>query len=96
MWTTIFISALLFAVIVVQFGIIRGFLRSEKSKGVHKCLTGREIEQIRRKLSVVGFNSVTPDDVYGLIKTIRDTHLGIYVDDDPYIPEDPYSDIGGE
>jgi hypothetical protein len=90
----ILILALLFVVVVVQFGIIRGFLRSEKSKGIHKCLTGREVEQVRRKLSVVGFNAVTPDDVYGLIKTIRDTHLGTYVDDDPYVPDDPYDDIG--
>jgi hypothetical protein len=36
---------------------------------------------------------ITPMDVLCLIKTIRDTNLGIWVDSDPYSPADPYEDI---
>ncbi len=95
-WILILVLALLLAVVVVEFFIIRGFLRGEKSSGKHEALTGREVELLRRKLASVGLRAITHDDVYNLIKTIRDTHLGKYVDKDPYIPADPYEDIGGD
>lgn len=89
----IFIFALLLFISVVEFYIIRGFLRQKQSSGEHRHLTGREIEEIRRKLSTVGMQDISIDDVFNLIMTIRDTHLGTYVDDDPYVPADPYDDI---
>jgi len=93
LWIFIGISALLLVVAVLEFGIIRGFMRTERSSGGHRHLTGREIEEIRRKLSTVGLAAVSEDDVSNLIMTIRDTHLGTYVDNDPYIPADPYDDV---
>ncbi len=99
MLTTILLSVLgltLIAAIVVEAIIIRGFLNSEKSEGGHRCLSGREIELIRRKLSTVGMQAIVIDDVFNLIKTIRDTHIGLYVDSDPYFPADPYGDINSK
>lgn len=88
---------LLSIVSVLEFIIIRGFIKTNAGSGVHKHLTGREIEEIRRKLSLVGgLNAIAKDDVYNLIMTVRDTHLGTYVDEDPYIPADPYEDIEEE
>ena len=78
---------------VIQFIMLRGSLKVETPTGEIKNLTGREVEIIRRKLSTIGIQTITIDDVFNLIKTIRDTHLGIYVDDDPYVPADPYEDI---
>ena len=87
------IFPLLSVVAVVEFIIIRGFLRTEKSINTNKHLTGREIEEVRRKLSTVGLNGISKWDILNLIKTIRDTHLGTYVDEDPYVPADPYEDV---
>ncbi len=87
------LSSLLLLVSVLEFIIIRGFLRTEDSEGTHNHLTGREIEEIRRKLSTIGLQAITVDEVFNLIMTIRDTHLGTYVDNDPYIPADPYDDV---
>ena len=85
--------ALLFGVAVVEFFIIKGFVKHSDSPRKHSHLTGREVEEIRRKLSSIGIQAITVDDVFNLIMTIRDTHLGTYVDEDPYIPADPYDDI---
>lgn len=78
---------------IVQFIMLRGALKIEKLSGEIIHLTGREIETIRRKLSTIGMQAITIGDVFSLIMTIRETHLGNYVDDDPYIPADPYEDI---
>jgi len=88
------IVVLLIAALVVCVGIIRGFLRVEKpiATGV-RPLTGYEIEVVRRRLLSIGMQAITPLDVFCLIKTIRDTNLGIWVDQDPYSPADPYEDI---
>ena len=87
------VFTLLLLVAVVEFFIIKGFMSHSKAPRQHRHLTGREIEEIRRKLSSVGMQAITIDDVFNLIMTIRDTHLGTYVDGDPYIPADPYEDI---
>ena len=78
---------------IFEFFVIRGCLRVNKSSTEQKCLTGREIEEMRRKLASVGLQSITIGDVFNLIKTIRDTNLGKYTDQDPYIPADPYEDV---
>ena len=87
------VFALLLVIAVVEFYIIRGFVRTEISSGEPGHLTGREIEMMRRKLSSVGLQALTADEVFSLIMTIRDTPLGTYEDTDPYIPADPYGDI---
>jgi len=87
------ILALLLLGNVVQFIMLRGVLKTEKSSGVTTHLTGREVEVIRRKISTIGLQALTEGDVLSLIKTIRDTHLGTYEDTDPYVPADPYDDI---
>lgn len=92
-WIFFLIFALLLLGNIVQFGIIRGFMRAERSTEGQRHLTGREVEVIRRKLATVGMSAITAVDVYNLIMTIRDTHLGTYVDEDPYVPADPYEDV---
>ena len=87
------VFALLLVTAVVEFYIIRGFIRTETSSVENKHLTGREIEEIRRRVSSVGLQAITVNDVFNLIMTIRDTHLGTYEDTDPYVPADPYEDV---
>lgn len=59
-------------------------------------LTGVLVEEIRRKLWLWGKNGVSEYDILDLIYTIRDIQLGIYVDEDPYIPSDPYDGLNEE
>jgi hypothetical protein len=91
----IFICVTIFLILglVVCVGIIRGFLRTEKPNGNIRPLTGREIEVLRRRLSAIGIQAITATDVFCLVKTIRDTNLGVWIDSDPYYPADPYEDI---
>ncbi len=91
---TISIMVILLAALFVAIFIIRGFLRQERGSAKDiRPLTGKEIEVIRRRLTLIGMNGLTPNDVYCLIKTIRDTNLGLWIDNDPYFPNDPYEDI---
>ena len=89
------IFALLLIVVVVEFFMIKGFVRENSVSSEQRHLTGREIEEIRRQLATVGLQSIDVNDVLNIIMTIRDTHLGTYVDEDPYTPADPYDDIDG-
>lgn len=91
--TLIILCSILLVLLSMSLIIIRGFIKQDKSDGKHKQLTGKEIEFIRRKLASVGLQAITKDDVYNLIKTLRDSSLGLYKDDDPYFPADPYEDI---
>jgi hypothetical protein len=88
------VLTLLLVVAVIEFIIIRGFVMNDGDieKDV-RHLTGREIEELRRKVSLAGMTAVSTETVFSLIMTIKDTHLGTYVDEDPYIPADPYEDI---
>lgn len=89
----IIIILILISLLIICFGIIRGFLRTEQKTGEIKDLSGKEIEFIRRKLVSIGIQSVSKNEVFSLIKTIRDTNLGTWMDNDPYFPADPYEDI---
>ena len=57
------------------------------------AVTGREREEIRRKLVNVGPRAVSSDDVLNLLYTFRQVELGSYKDDDVYVPDDPYTDV---
>lgn len=89
----IILLIILSAALVVCIGIIRGALKIEKSSDKIRPLTGKEIEVMRRKLATVGLQAISKTEVFCLIKTIRDTNLGIWKDPDPYFPADPYEDI---
>jgi len=88
-------TGLLLIISIVEFFIIRGVLKVEPELGEEKYLTGREIEEIRRKVVAVGKQTITVGEILNIIRTIRDTHLGTYIDEDPYFPADPYDDIDG-
>ena len=96
------IVVLIFCIILVTFSILsaiilRGVFKTEKDTNrKSKPLTGREVEEIRRKLLLTSLNGITKSEVFDLIRTIRDIQLGIYKDTDPYMPADPYSDVDEE
>ena len=91
---TALVVVLVVATIVLSI-ILRGALRFEDDfEGEISPLTGREIEVIRRKLVSVGVRGITTNEAFSLVKTLRDIQLGMYVDSDPWVPADPYEDIG--
>lgn len=90
---TITLIVLLSIALFICIGVIRGFLRVEKSNLPIKPLTGWEIEALRRRLASVGMQAITANEVFCLIKTIRDMSLGLWTDPAPYFPADPYEDI---
>lgn len=94
----LYVSLLVLASLnVFQFFVIRGFLRNDRTNtGKHVPLSGKEIEEIRQKLSSLGIQTVTADDIYNLIRTIWELNLGVYQDTDPYLPFDPYDNVGEE
>jgi len=83
--------------IIIAIVIIIGFLKENyESNSSYKktSLTGRDIEYMRRRLKAVGKVAVNTHDIFDLIYVIRDIQLGVYKDEDPYIPADPYENIG--
>lgn len=91
------VGILILAVFILSV-ILRGALRVEddRSKSGIKALTGREIEFVRRKLVNIGLRGITLSEAFSLVKTLRDIQLGLYTDEDPWIPADPYEDIDKE
>lgn len=88
---------ILFTLVILSVIVLRGVFKTEKETNrKSKPLTGREVEEIRRKLLLTGLNGITKSEVFDLIRTIRDIQLGIYKDTDPYIPADPYVDVDEE
>lgn len=87
----------LFVIVIVAMAlIISGFMKSHQSMVAgykRRNLTGRDREEIRRRLLAKGITDVHPHEVLDLIYTFRAVELGQYSDEDPYIPEDPYSDV---
>jgi hypothetical protein len=78
---------------------VRGAIRDRKviiENYTRTKLTGVLIEEIRRKLWLYGKNAITEYDILDLIYTIRDIQLGIYSDEDPYVPSDPYDGLNDE
>lgn len=95
-WITIALAAglaVMIGVAIVMAIMIRGAFRTQESSGVIESLTGREIESIRRRLASVGMSGVSLAEIFSLIRTLRDIQLGIYKDEDPYVPADPYEDV---
>jgi len=85
-------------VVIVALGIIviRGMLASRDSmidSYKRRDLTGREREDIRRRLLASGTSAIHPHEILDLIYTFRSVELGQYEDKDPYVPADPYDDI---
>ena len=85
----------LFLIIVVgQAIVIRGAIRQENIIGqVLKFLTGREIEEMKRRVVQIGLNGTSKYEVLCLINTMNGVQLGVYKDEDVWIPEDPYEDV---
>ena len=82
---------------VIMGILIRGFILGEdegNKSTIGAPITGTEIELIRRKLVNVGMRSITRSDMFNMMATIRGIHMGTYTDKDPYMPADPYEDIG--
>lgn len=93
------VSNLLFLVTIAVLAVVlRGAISSQEidPEFEPRALTGREREEIRRRMVNIGTNVVTSDDVLNLLYTIRQIELGNYTDDDVYIPDDPYRDERGE
>lgn len=101
MLVTILIILLTVAILgLVACGfIIRGFLiqvKSFNSSYKRRKLTGVQIEEIRRKLSVAGLAGIELREVLDLIYIIRAIQIGDYSDNDPFVPHDPYEGIEEE
>ena len=73
--------------------LVRGMLnhhREEVEGSKPRQLSGREIEKIRRGLLDIGSQDLNFNMALSLVKTAQDMNIGVYVDEDPYIPADPY------
>ena len=79
---------------IIQGIMLRGAMRREPGIDEDlKFLTGRQIEETKRKINNVGLVGVTEHEVLCLINTINGIQLGIYHDKDPWVPDIPYEDI---
>lgn len=90
----IFCGVLLIALVIMGI-MLRGALKSEKvdPNFEPRALSGREREEIRRKIVNMGPPAVSSDDVLNLLYTFRQIELGQYTDEDVFVPEDPYEDV---
>ena len=91
-WVLFCISVLVNVYVII---VLRGALQTsiiDPDFEPH-AVTGREREEIRRKLVNVGPRAVSSDDVLNLLYTFRQVELGSYKDDDVYVPDDPYTDV---
>lgn len=95
--TSYILNGVLVVVIVFMFIILRGMIATVGGtfdNYKRKNLTGREREDIRRRLIAQGMGAVHPHEVMDLIYSWRALELGQYTDEDPYVPQDdPYDDI---
>ena len=91
-WSCFGIAALVIAYLVI---VLRGAMKTTEIDPEFdpKVLTGREREEIRRKIVNLGPAAVSSDDVLNLLYTFRMIELGEYTDEDVYVPEDPYGDV---
>lgn len=83
-------------IIAMMYIIIRGMMKTQQSLVLdykRHNLTGREREEIRRRLLAQGTTAVHAHEILDLIYSFRAVELGQYKDDDPYVPEDPYDDV---
>jgi hypothetical protein len=85
----------LFILCVVLSVMLRGALINNDAENLSsiQTLTGKEIESFRRKLVMIPSRTLSREECFSLILTIREIQLGRYVDKDPWIPPDIYSDI---
>lgn len=79
----------------VALGImIRGAIRREPlKKSDLKFLTGRQIEEMKRRVNLIGINGTDEFEVLCLINTMNGVQLGVYQDEDVWIPNEPYEDL---
>ncbi|MBU1082738.1 MAG: hypothetical protein KKB59_19790 [Spirochaetes bacterium] len=87
--------ALSFAVIYILAYIIRGAIQESESPPTSKLrvLTGIETEELRRRAILIGKNAITTEEILNLIKTINLMKIGLYRDNDAYVPADIYDEF---
>lgn len=89
-------NGLLMIAIAFMILILKGIMASREQMVAdykRRNLSGREREEIRRRLLSQGIGGVHPHEVLDLIYSFRAVELGQYRDSDPYVPDDPYDDL---
>ena len=83
---------------IVMLIMVLGCLREERdpTEGRIRDITGREIEVIRYRATNIGKVAISKTDILNVIRTIRSIQLGVYKDNDPYVPNDPYEGLYAE